>query len=217
MWITLPKRVWELSGLVHEPDSFQERYGDTRSQKAEVDTEWNKFKMVAAWDVKKVRSKSEVVRQRRRMEKTVNFAHLMDPCHLKNAELADTFRNTRSEWCSGRTTSTTKKDRAVFTDQGASASQMATAKFLDTISKVPGMTGVTGDAVWAFTQVKMTEAPRLFRLPQEECPELWIRIPPRQRPKGWDKIDDLVVPLERNFYLWSTEVQSGKQQSTLFS
>ena len=47
--------------------------------------------------------------------------------------------------------------RAVFAVQGAAASQMAAAKFLDTISKLPGMAGKTSDAVSAYTQVKMTE------------------------------------------------------------
>ena len=77
----------------------------------------------------------------------------MDLCHLKNAEL------TRDELCSGWTTSKTKKD----------TSQMAAAKFLDTISKLPEMVGETGDAISAYTQVKMTEAPRLLRIPKEEC------------------------------------------------
>ena len=41
---------------------------------------------------------------------------------------------------------------AVFAEQCASASQMAAAKFLDTISSVPGMTGDANDAVSACTQ-----------------------------------------------------------------
>ena len=48
------------------------------------------------------------------------------------------------------------------------------------------MAGETSDAVSAYTQVKMIEAPRSWRLPKEECPEIWIRIPPRQRPNNWD-------------------------------
>ena len=36
---------------------------------------------------------------------------------------------------------------AVFTEQGASASQMAAAKFLDTIVRMPGMGGQGADAV----------------------------------------------------------------------
>ena len=51
--------------------------------------------------------------------------------------------------------------RAVFTEHGASASQMAT--FFSTVSKLLGMAGNTGDAISAYTQVKMTEASRLAR------------------------------------------------------
>ena len=66
------------------------------------------------------------------------------------------------------------------------------------MSKLPGMAGETCHAVSAYTQVKMTETPRLLRLPEEECPEIWIRTLPRQRPNRWDKFGDSVVLLERN-------------------
>ena len=81
---------------------------------------------------------------------------------------------------------------------GASVSQMAAAKLLDTISKLLSVAGETSDAISAYTHVKVTDAPRLSRLPQEECPEIWIRISPRQRPKRCINMDDFVVPLERN-------------------
>ena len=70
--------------------------------------------------------------------------------------------------------------RAVFTKQGASVSQMAAAKFLDSISQLLGRAWKISDAVLACTLVEMTEAPRLLRLPEEECPEIWIRNPPGQ-------------------------------------
>ena len=53
--------------------------------------------------------------------------------------------------------------RAVLSEARASASQMAVAKFLDTISMLPGVTGETRDAILACTQVKMIEAPRFLR------------------------------------------------------
>ena len=125
--------------------------------------------------------------------KTVHFANLMDLCHLKNAELAGpvVFRwdNVKDE----------QGHRATFTERGASASQMEATRFLDTTSKLPGMAGEASDGVSACTQVKMWSAPRLLRLP-EECPEFWIRIPPRQRPNSWDIIHDPVVLLQRHLY-----------------
>ena len=42
---------------------------------------------------------------------------------------------------------------AVFTEQGASASQMEAAKFLDTVARMPGMGGQAADAVKVYIQV----------------------------------------------------------------
>ena len=115
----------------------------------------------------------------------------MDLCHLKNAELAKHLQEYKRQpvlRCDN------VKDegwyRAVFTEHGASASQMAAATFLDAMTKLLGMAGETSDAISAYTRVTMTEAPRLLRMPKEECPEMWIRIPPRQIPTGGDNIED---------------------------
>ena len=161
--------------------------------------EWNKLQNIPAWDVKKARSHAEVIMK---MDgKTVHVANLMDLCNLKNAELAKHLQIYKARVVLREDNVKDEEGyRTAFAEQGGSASQMAAAKFLDTISKLPGMAGETSDAVSAYTQEKMTEALRLLRLPKGECPEIWIRNPPRQRPKGWDKIDDPVFLLERNFY-----------------
>ena len=89
---------------------------------------------------------------------------------------------------------------AVFTEQGASASQMAAAKFLDTIARMPGMSGQAADAVKAYTQVSLKDAPILLGLLESECPETWISLPPSRQPESWKHIKDPVCPLERNLY-----------------
>ena len=45
----------------------------------------------------------------------------------------------------------------------------------------------------------MTAAPRLLQMPKQEGPEIWIRMPPRQRPKCWDNIEDLWYILKETF------------------
>ena len=55
--------------------------------KAAVDKEWEKHEKILAWDLTKVRSKSEVIDEARTKGIKVHFASLMDICHLKNAEL----------------------------------------------------------------------------------------------------------------------------------
>ena len=55
--------------------------------KAAVDKEWEKHEKTLAWDLTKVRNKSEVIDEARIKGIKVHFSSLMDLCHLKNAEL----------------------------------------------------------------------------------------------------------------------------------
>ena len=55
--------------------------------KAAVDKEWEKLQKIPAWDITKVRNKSEAIDEERTKGAKVHFASLMDICHLKNAEL----------------------------------------------------------------------------------------------------------------------------------
>ena len=55
--------------------------------KAAVDKECEKLEQIPAWDLTKVRSKSEVIDEARTKGAKVHFASLMDMCHLKNAEM----------------------------------------------------------------------------------------------------------------------------------
>ena len=55
---------------------------------------------------------------------------------------------------------------AVFTEQGPSASQMTAAEVMDIISRLSGCAGQAADAVSAYTQVKMEDAPKLLKIPK---------------------------------------------------
>ena len=89
---------------------------------------------------------------------------------------------------------------AVFTEQGSSASQMTAAKVMDIISRPLGCAGQAANAVSAYTQVKMEDAPTLFKIPKSECPDIWIRLPKHKWSKSWSSMEDPLVPLERNLY-----------------
>ena len=88
--------------------------------------------------------------------------------------------------------------KAVFTEQGASASRVAAGTFVNTISRLHGMAEEANDAVSACTHADMSEAPRLLRSPEKECPQVCMRPPPSRRPQQWDTIDESVFLLERN-------------------
>ena len=77
---------------------------------------------------------------------------------------------------------------------------MTAAKVMDIISRLPGCAGQAPDAVSAYTQVKMEDAPPLLKLPKSECPDIWIRLPRHKWPKSWSRLEDPVVPVERNLY-----------------
>ena len=47
---------------------------------------------------------------------------------------------------------------------------MTAAKIMDIISRLPGCDGQAADAVSAYTQVKMEDAPKLLKIPKSECP-----------------------------------------------
>ena len=91
----------------------------------------------------------------------VHFASLMDICHWKNAELV-----TKHQKYKGRVElrgDIVKDDSgsfAVFTEHGSSASQMTAAKVMDILSRLPGCAGQAADAVSAYTQVKLEDAPK---------------------------------------------------------
>ena len=76
----------------------------------------------------------------------------------------------------------------VFTEQDSSASEMTAAKVMDVIARLPECDGQAADAVSAYSQVKMEDAPRLLKIPNSECPGVWIRLPRHTWPKSWREI-----------------------------
>ena len=56
-----------------------------------------KLENILAWQLTKVKNKSEVIAEARTKGLTVYFASLMDICHLKNSEVEPKFRSTKAE------------------------------------------------------------------------------------------------------------------------
>ena len=115
----------------------------------------------------------------------VHFASMMDICHLKNAELEATHQKYKGRVVlRGDIVKDDSGSYAVFTEQGSSASQMTAAKVMDIMSRLLGCARQT-DAVSAYTQVNMEDAPKLWKIPKSECPDIWI-CPSRQKwPTSW--------------------------------
>ena len=127
---------------------------------------------------------------------TVHFASLMDICHLKNAEL-----EAKHPKYKGRVVfrgDIVKDDSgfyAVFNEQGFSASRMIAAKVMDIISRLLGCDGQA-----AVYPSKNGRCSQIVKIPNSECPDIWIRLPRHNWPKSWSSMEDSVVPLEQNLY-----------------
>ena len=90
--------------------------------KAAVGKEWKKLEKIPAWDLTKVRSKSEVIDEARTAGAKVHFASLMDICHLKNAELEAKHQKYKGRIVlRGDIVKDDSGSHAAFTEQGSSA------------------------------------------------------------------------------------------------
>ena len=67
-----------------------------------VDKEWEKLEKISAWNLTKVRTKSEVIDEARTKGAKVHFASLMDICHLKNTELETKASKIQRSSCTPR-------------------------------------------------------------------------------------------------------------------
>ena len=100
----------------------------SESTRLRMDKEWEKLEKISAWNLTKVRSKSEVIDEARTKGAKVHFASLMDICHLKNAEL-----EAKHQKCKGRVVlrgGIVKDDSgsyAIFIEQGSSSSSQMIA------------------------------------------------------------------------------------------
>ena len=118
---------------------------------------------ISAWNLTKVRSKKQVIDEARTSGVKVHFASLMDKCHLKNAELEAKHQKYLGRVVLRDDIVKDSGSYAVFTEQGSSASQMTAAKIMDIIYRLPGCDGQAADAVSAYIQVKMKDAPKLLK------------------------------------------------------
>ena len=129
------------------------------------------FEKIPAWQLTKVKNKSEVIAEARTNGHTVHFASFMDLCHLKNSESESQFQKYKGRVAlQGDTAKNDSGSYVVFNEQGSSASQMTATKVMDVVARLPGCAGQAADAVSAFSQVHMEDAPRLLRIAKSECP-----------------------------------------------
>ena len=124
--------------------------------------------------------KTEVILEAHRNKTKVHFATLMiDICHLKKRgvgnKIAELQRQSRASrrhckrWF--RLLCSIHRARFICVTNDCLESNGCYCK----ITRLRRTSAA--DAVSAYIQVKLEDAPRLFEIPELECPDLWIRLP----------------------------------------
>jgi len=192
--------------MVHTPIPMPKAMKIPKAKEA-VDKEWNKLISRDSWDYTSVVSKSELKKQAQSQGFKVHFGSLMDLCHEKGSELIPALRRYKGRVVfRGDMIRDETGSFAVFTEQSASASHMAAAKFLDAIARLPGCDGENDDAIGAYTQILFKDAMKLLGVGDDEFIETYISLPRERWPtdpelrKKWESIPDPVCILRRNLY-----------------
>ena len=139
-----------------------------------MDKEWEKLEKLSAWQVTQVKSKKEVIQEAQQEQRTCPFCYAdghpsPQECGVR-AEISEKRK-------AGLYSEDDSCSYAVFTEQASSASQMTAGKVVDVTARRPGCAGQAVRAVSAYTQVKMGDAPKYWKLPKPECPDIWIHLP----------------------------------------
>ena len=175
-----------------------------------MEKEWSKLEKPlkgrpACWDTSGVKSKGEVMQRGRDEKIEIHFGSIKAICHIKNHELGKAYWVYKGRIVfRGDLVKDETGHKAVFTEQGTTASYMAGTKFLDVIARFPGMSGQDADATSAFTQITLEEASKILGV--SHVPETWISLPKDRWPDEWHKgvkdgtLIDPVCPLVTNLY-----------------
>ena len=70
--------------------------------KAAVDKEWEKLEKISAWNLRKVKSKKDVIDEARTSVATVHFASLMDILSSEKCSIGDKAPKIQRSSCSSR-------------------------------------------------------------------------------------------------------------------
>jgi len=166
-----------------------------------IDKEWNKLDNKLTWDFSRVQPKQKVIADARQRGVPVHFGDLMILCHIKHSELAEHLWRYKGRIVfRGDNVKDESGFLAVFSEQGASASHMAAAKFMDAIARLPACHGEVSDAIGAYHQVLLAEGESLLNDHTTQFADTWITIPKSRQPASWANIEKPVVPLLRNLY-----------------
>ena len=104
-------------------------------------------------DYETVREYAEIAAEAAAQNRTIHFGELVRLCHVKHGELDAALQSYKGRVVfRGDNVKDESSYLAVFSAQGASASHLAAAKFLDALARMPSNDGIDDDATGSYTQ-----------------------------------------------------------------
>ena len=179
-----PKDVCPLlsGACVARPVNRTERLSTPAAMQA-MDKEWNRLRSVkhqsgvGVWDETRVREKSEVVREARRLNTLYHFARIFDICVEKNAELPEGHPDRKFKGravLQGDQVRDQNWEAAIFQDLGSSPAAVEASRAADAYGLLSGNVIQVADADQAYTQSYLEGPTQTFvSLPKERWPDDW--------------------------------------------
>ena len=170
--------------------------------KAAVDKELEKLEKISAWNLTKVKSKSEVIDEARTSGATVHFASLMDICHLKMPNCRQSTKNTKVELYSEATMRKIILDLMQYSlNKDLQHLKCQQLKSWISFPDCPVAMDKQQTQYRLIPKWKWKMLTNYWKFPNRNAQTfIWIRLPRHKWPKSWSSMEDPVVPLERNLY-----------------
>lgn len=129
----------------------------------------------------------------------MHFGSLRAICHEKHSELPKHLRKYKGRVdFRGDTVKDIDGFCAVFSEQGTSPNHMAATKFIDAITRMPGMDEEDLDAMSAYTQVELKNVSKSLGKGSQFV-DTWVTLPRHLVPTAFQHLDSPVCPLIRRY------------------
>ena len=161
-----------------------------------------KLEKISAWNLTKVRSKSEVIDEARTKDAKVHFASLIDISSFEECRIGGKAPEIQRSSC------TPKRYCERWFWILCSIHWTKIISLSNDGSKSHGYHFQIAGLRWTSSRCSICLYPgengRCSQIIENSknriCPDIWIRLPRHKWPKSWSSLEDPVVPLERNLY-----------------
>ena len=168
--------------------------------KAAVDKEWEKLEKIPAWDITKVRNKSEVIDEATTKGIKFILPHWWTSVIWRMPNWRQSTKNIKVELYFEATLWKMILDLMQYFQN--KDHQHHKWRRQRSWTSYPDCQGAQDKHLtqYLLKPGQNERCSKIIEIPKSECPDMWIRLPRHKWPKSWSSMEDPVVLLERNLY-----------------